>query len=78
MSAVETKTGRITKILMLKVWNLPSSQIFCKYSLLRTGIDHPGNGMSNSGPKCLCGIKQVHLKDKSRLWGEVKRKDKEK
>ena len=49
MNAVDKNSGRITKILMPKVWNLPSSQIFCKSSLLRTGIDHPGNQMSNSG-----------------------------
>ena len=46
---IRGKMSAVEKILMSKVWNLPSSQIFCKSSLLRTGINHPGNGMSNSG-----------------------------
>ena len=67
-------SGRITKIRKVKNVEPANMSDIYKSSLLRTGIYHPINDMSDSGTACLCGTQQVRLKDKSCL--SVKEREK--
>ena len=63
---------------MSRVWNLPSSLIIYKSSLLRTSIYHPPNGMSDFGHYVTLRHNTSPFEHKSRLSGEVKGKSKRK